>query len=61
MTQTTSHALEDKYNAEDDVKKIQKHAATKKAKEAVIIDNSNLTKEEQFEFMLNVAQKRMEI
>ena len=29
MTQTTSHALEDKYNAEDDVKKISKHAQEK--------------------------------
>ena len=36
-------------------------APLKKAEDAVIIDNSNLTKEEQFEFMLNVAQKRMEI
>lgn len=36
-------------------------APLKKAIDAVIIDNSNLTKEEQFEFMLNVAQKRMEI
>ena len=26
---TTSHALEDKYNAEDDVKKIQEHAQEK--------------------------------
>ena len=31
MTQTTSHALEDKYNAEDDVKKIIKHAEKKAA------------------------------
>ena len=29
MTQTTSHALEDKYNAEDDVKKISKHEKEK--------------------------------
>ena len=36
-------------------------APLKKAEDAVIIDNSNLTKEEQFEFMLKVAQKRMEI
>ena len=36
-------------------------APLKKAEDAVIIDNSNLTKVEQFEFMLNVAQKRMEI
>ena len=28
---TTSHALEDKYNAEDDAKKISKHAQEKKA------------------------------
>ena len=32
MTQTTSHALEDKYNAEDDVKKIQEHAKKKAGK-----------------------------
>ena len=30
MTQTTSHALEDKYNAEDDAKKIQEHEEEKK-------------------------------
>ena len=36
-------------------------APLKQADDAVIIDNSNLTMEEQFEFMLNVAQKRMEI
>ena len=29
MTRTTSHALEDKYNAEDDAKKISKHAQEK--------------------------------
>ncbi len=29
MTQTTSHALEDKYNAEEDAKKIAKHEAEK--------------------------------
>ena len=29
MTQTTSHALEDKYNAEDDAKKISIHEASK--------------------------------
>ena len=29
MIQTTSHALEDKYNAEDDVKKISKHEQEK--------------------------------
>ena len=29
MTQTTSHALENKYNAEDDAKKIRAHEATK--------------------------------
>ncbi len=28
---TTSHALEDKYNAEDDAKKISKHAQEKEA------------------------------
>ena len=36
-------------------------APLKQADDAVIIDNSNLTMEEQFEFMLNVAGKRMEI
>ena len=36
-------------------------APLKKAEDAVIIDNSNLTMEEQFEFMLNVALKRIEI
>jgi len=36
-------------------------APLKKAEDAVIIDNSNLTMEEQFDFMLNVALKRMEI
>ena len=36
-------------------------APLKQAKDAVIIDNSNLTMEEQFEFMLNVATKRMEL
>ena len=40
MTQTTSHALEDKYNAEEDVKKIVKHAE-KKAREEI---KSNLEK-----------------
>ena len=29
MTQTTSHALEDKYNAEEDAKKIAQHEAEK--------------------------------
>ena len=29
MTQTTSHALEDKYDAEDDVKKIQENEESK--------------------------------
>ena len=36
-------------------------APLKQADDAVIIDNSNLSMEEQFEFMLNVALKRMEI
>ena len=36
-------------------------APLKQADDAVIIDNSNLTMEEQFEFMLNVAGKRLEI
>ncbi len=35
-------------------------APLKQADDAVIIDNSNLTVEEQFEFMLNIALKRME-
>ncbi|MBM56091.1 MAG: cytidylate kinase [Euryarchaeota archaeon] len=35
-------------------------APLKQADDAVVIDNSNLTMEEQFEFMLNVALKRME-
>jgi len=34
MIQTTSHALEDKYDAEEDVKKIKNHASKKAAKEA---------------------------
>ena len=33
MTQTTSHALEDKYNAEEDAKKIIEHAVKEDAKE----------------------------
>ena len=36
-------------------------APLKQAEDAVVIDNSNLTMEEQFEFMLNVALKRMEV
>ena len=36
-------------------------APLKQADDAVIIDNSNLSIEEQFEFMVNVALKRMEI
>ena len=36
-------------------------APLKQADDAVIIDNSNLSMEEQFEFMLNIALKRMEI
>lgn len=36
-------------------------APLKQADDAVIIDNSNLSMEEQFEFMVNVALKRMEI
>ena len=36
-------------------------APLKQADDAVVIDNSNLTVEEQFEFMLNVALKRMEV
>tara|TARA_Y100001954_G_C15752689_1_gene574562 strand:- start:388 stop:1083 length:696 start_codon:yes stop_codon:yes gene_type:complete len=36
-------------------------APLKKAEDAIIIDNSNLAMEEQFDFMLNVALKRMEI
>ena len=36
-------------------------APLKKAEDAIIIDNSNLGMEEQFDFMLNVALKRMEI
>ena len=33
MTQTTSHALEDKYNAEEDAKKIAEHEAKKAPEE----------------------------
>ena len=33
MTQTTSHALEDKYNAEEDAKKIIEHSVKEDAKE----------------------------
>ena len=36
-------------------------APLKQADDAVIIDNSNLTMEEQFEFMLNVTGKRIEV
>ena len=36
-------------------------APLKQADDAVIIDNSNLSMEEQFEFMLKIALKRMEI
>ncbi|MBM72345.1 MAG: cytidylate kinase [Crocinitomicaceae bacterium] len=36
-------------------------APLKQAHDAVIIDNSNLSMEEQFEFMLKIALKRMEI
>ena len=36
-------------------------APLKQADDAVIIDNSNLSMEEQFDFMLNLALKRMEI
>ena len=35
-------------------------APLKQAEDAVTIDNSNLTMEEQYEFMLNLAKKRME-
>ena len=35
-------------------------APLKQAEDAVVIDNSNLTMEEQYVFMLNVAKKRME-
>jgi len=35
-------------------------APLKQAEDAIVIDNSNLTMEEQYEFMLNVALKRME-
>ena len=35
-------------------------APLKQADDAVIIDNSNLTMEEQYQFMLNLAKKRME-
>lgn len=36
-------------------------APLKQADDAIVIDNSNLTMEEQFNFMLNVAKKRMEV
>ena len=35
-------------------------APLKQAEDAVVIDNSNLTMEEQYEFMLNLSKKRME-
>ena len=35
-------------------------APLKQAEDAIVIDNSTLTMEEQYEFMLNVALKRME-
>ena len=35
-------------------------APLKQAVDAVVIDNSNLTMEEQYQFMLNLAKKRME-
>ena len=35
-------------------------APLKQAEDAIVIDNSNLTMEEQYEFILNVALKRME-
>ena len=35
-------------------------APLKQAEDAVVIDNSNLTMEEQYQFMLNLAKKRME-
>jgi len=35
-------------------------APLKQADDAVVIDNSNLTMEEQYQFMLNLAKKRME-
>ncbi|PCJ82305.1 MAG: cytidylate kinase [Bacteroidetes bacterium] len=35
-------------------------APLKQAKDAIVIDNSNLTTEEQYEFMLNITKKRME-
>jgi cytidylate kinase len=35
-------------------------APLKQAKDAIVIDNSNLTMEEQYEFMLNITKKRME-
>ena len=36
-------------------------APLKKADDAIVIDNSHLTMEEQFEFMLTTAKKRMEV
>ena len=36
-------------------------APLKQAEDAVVIDNSNLTMEEQFNFMLNIAKKRIEV
>ena len=35
-------------------------APLKQADDAVVLDNSNLSMDEQFEFMLNVALKRLE-
>jgi cytidylate kinase len=35
-------------------------APLRQADDAVVIDNSNLTMEEQYQFMLNLAKKRME-
>lgn len=36
-------------------------APLKQAEDAIVIDNSNLTMEEQFEFMLSTAKKRMKV
>lgn len=36
-------------------------APLKQAEDAIVIDNSNLTMEEQFDFMLTTAKKRMEV
>tara|TARA_B100001564_G_C20613953_1_gene658929 strand:- start:434 stop:1129 length:696 start_codon:yes stop_codon:yes gene_type:complete len=59
--ETTYNKVLDNVLHRDKIDSERAVAPLKKAEDAIIIDNSNLTKEEQFEFMLNVAKKRMKI